>query len=293
MNAPRPGWRAALATWRGHWREYGAEALGLGLFMMSASGFATLLEHPASPARHALPDPTARRALMGLAMGATAVALVHSPWGRRSGAHLNPSVTLAFWRLGRVRTADLAGYALAQFAGASLGMRVMAALLGPALAHPAVDWVVTRPGAPGPLVATLGESAIAFLTMSAVLHLSEHPRAARWVGLAAGGLVALWITIEAPLSGMSMNPARTFGSALAANDWTAWWVYVVGPPLGMLAATELFLVSLARRGATARGCAKLDHSPRVPCIFCGQGEPARVTPGTSGAPVPLSTVRRP
>lgn len=286
--------RDVLATWRAHLPEYAAEALGLGLFMVSASAFATLLEHPASPARHALPDATVRRVLMGVAMGSTAVALIHSPWGRRSGAHLNPSVTFAFWRLGRVRAADLAGYAAGQFAGATLAMSAMNALMGAALADPAVHWVVTRPGPAGSFVAAIGESLVAFVTLSTVLHLSDAPRASRWTGAAAGTLVALWISIEAPISGMSMNPARTFGSAFAAHDWTAWWVYVVAPPLGMLAATELYLVLRHRRADAPHGCAKLDHAPNVPCIFCGQGlATSRDSSGTSAAPASLSAVRQP
>jgi len=88
---------------RGHWPEYLTEAAGLGLFMLSACVFTTLLEYPGSPAHQAIADPFLRRVLIGIAMGLTAVGLIYSPWGQRSGAHLNPSVTLAFWRLGKVQ----------------------------------------------------------------------------------------------------------------------------------------------------------------------------------------------
>ena len=89
-----------------HWREYLIEAAGLGLFMVSAAAMTTLLEHPASPVRLALPDPILRRILMGLAMGLTAASLIYSPWGRRSGAHFNPAVTLTVLRLGKVSRRD-------------------------------------------------------------------------------------------------------------------------------------------------------------------------------------------
>lgn len=286
--------RHVLTTWRAHLPEYAAEAFGLGLFMVSASAFAALLEHPASPARQTLPDATIRRVLMGVAMGSTAVALIHSPWGRRSGAHLNPSVTLAFWRLGRVPAADLVGYVAAQFAGAALAMSAMNAVLGAALADPAVHWVVTKPGPAGAFAAAIGEALVAFLTLSAVLHLSDAPRGSRWTGAVVGVLVALWIALEAPISGMSMNPARTFGSAFVAHDWTAWWVYVMAPPFGMLAATELYRVVRQRRTNARHGCAKLDHAPNVPCIFCGQDPGMSRRPaGTSAAPASLSSVRQP
>ena len=98
-----PDYIRALAT---HWPEYLMEAVGLGLFMISACAFTVLLEHPASPVRQALSDPWLRRLLIGIAMGLTAVLLIYSPLGKRSGAHLNPAVTLTFWRLGKIETWD-------------------------------------------------------------------------------------------------------------------------------------------------------------------------------------------
>jgi len=92
---------------RHHWPEYVIEAAGLGLFMVSAFMFGALLEHPASLAHQAIPDPLARRFLMGLAMGATAVGIIYSPWGKQSGAHINPSVTLTFLRLGKIKCSTL------------------------------------------------------------------------------------------------------------------------------------------------------------------------------------------
>jgi aquaporin Z len=113
-----------------HWPEYLMEALGLGLFMMSAGGFATLLWAEGSPVRAAVPSDLARRAVMGVAMGLTAVVNIYSPWGRRSGAHLNPATTLTFWRLGKVSGRDAVFYVAAQFAGGTIGVYYICALLG-------------------------------------------------------------------------------------------------------------------------------------------------------------------
>ena len=85
-----------------HWPEYLIEATCLGLFMVSAFTFGTILEHPDSPLHQAIPNPTLRRLLMGLAMGGTAIAIIYSPWGKQSGAHINPSITLTFFRLGKI-----------------------------------------------------------------------------------------------------------------------------------------------------------------------------------------------
>lgn len=247
---------------RQHWPEAAAEALGLGLFMVSACAFAVLLEHRSSPLRAALP-PSARRILMGLAMGLTAVGLVHSPWGRRSGAHLNPAVTLTFAALGKLRREVAVLYAVAQAAGGLAGVLLASAVLGPALADPSTRYALTQPGRGGPGAAFAAEVAISFGLMVAVLALSRS-RFARYTGIAAGLLLWLFIAVEAPVSGTSMNPARSLGSALVAQDFRALWIYLVAPPLGMLGAAA------ALASGRARGCAKLDHShPR--CLFCGKG----------------------
>lgn len=258
---------------RRHWPEYVIEATLLALFMLSASTFAVLLEHPSSPLRAQLDDTLLRRALMGLAMGLTAVALIYSRLGKRSGAHMNPAVTLTFLSLGKVTRGDATFYVLSQFIGGLAGMFVASRLLGAALADPTVDFVVTRPGAGGPWVAFLAEVAISFVLMSVVLWSSSTPRLERFTGLFAGALVATYITLEAPLSGMSLNPARTFGSAVPARSWEAWWVYALAPLTGMLGA------AIARRlvlRAPAEHCAKLHHSNKERCIFCGanSGHPA-------------------
>ena len=247
-----------------HWREYVAEAMALGIFMISAALFTTILEHYRSPLPSLVPDSFTRRALMGVAMGLTAVGLIYSPWGRRSGAHFNPATTLTFWRLGKIAPADAALYALAQSAGGIAGVLVAAALVGPPLGAPDVLYVATLPGAVGPAGAFVAEVAIAFGLMSVVLRASNTPRLARFTGLFAGALVAAYITLEAPLSGMSMNPARSLASALPARTWPTLWIYVLAPPLGMLLAAELYV---RRRGLAAVFCAKLHHDTSHRCIF--------------------------
>jgi aquaporin Z len=251
---------------RSHWPEYVIEATLLALFMLSASTFAVLLEHPVSPLRAQLVDPLLRRALMGTAMGLTAIALIYSRAGKRSGAHMNPAVTLTFLSLGKVARADAAFYVLSHFAGGLAGMFVASRVLGTTLADPSVDFVVTRPGPGGAWIAFVAELAISFVLMSVVLWSASSPRLERFTGVFAGALVATYITLEAPLSGMSMNPARTFGSAVPASTWSAWWVYAVAPLTGMLGA------ALVRRfvlRAPAAHCAKLHHSNEERCIFCG------------------------
>jgi aquaporin Z len=252
------------AAWRAHWPEYVIEGALLGAFMVSACFFCVLLEHPSSPVRQALPSALLRRALMGLAMGGTAVAIIYSPWGKRSGAHINPATTLTFLRLGRVAGADALSYALAQCAGAVAGVLFAALVLSDAAGHPSVNFAATVPGERGPATAFLAEVAIAFVLMTVVLAFSSAPRRNRYTGLAAGACVALFIAFEAPLSGMSMNPARSLGSAVSAMTWSSLWIYFAAPPIGMLLAAEA-RVRLSR-GAPAL-CAKLHHENSERCIF--------------------------
>src|SRR5512138_2585770 len=134
---------------RFHWPEYLIEAGALGCFMISACVFGTLLGHPGSPVVNAVPSPFERRMMMGALMGLTAIAIIHSPWGRRSGAQMNPVLTLTFFRLGRSAPHDAAAYVAAQFIGGALGVMVAGAFLGTALAAPGVMYVVTEPGALG------------------------------------------------------------------------------------------------------------------------------------------------
>jgi aquaporin Z len=253
-----------LHTLKQHWPEYLIEAAGLGLFMLSACAFGTLLEHPGSPVRQAIGDPLARRVLMGLAMALTGVAIVYSPWGKRSGAHINPAVTLTFYRLGKIAGWDAAFYMLFQFAGGVLGTMLAAISIGQALGHPSVNYVATLPGARGVAVAFAAEVAITFILMTVILQVSNRMSIARYTGLFAASLVMTYISLEAPLSGMSMNPARSFGSATFALTWQTLWLYFSAPPLGMLLAAEVFV---RWKGARAVLCAKLHHHNEQRCIF--------------------------
>lgn len=259
----------AAKTLREHWPEYLIEAWALAMFMISAGIVTAAFEAPASPLHAALPNADLRRALIGIAMGLTAIALIHSPWGQRSGAHMNPAVTLTFWRLGKVARWDAVFYVAAQFMGGTLGVLLVTVLLGVAFTAPPVSYVVTVPGDAGIGVAFAAELAISTLLMAMVLTISNSTRHARWTGLCAGLLVATFITVEAPLSGMSMNPARSFASAWPAGIWTAFWIYLVAPVLGMQAAALWH-----RRRGTRAACAKLLHPDNQRCIHCGH-EPVR------------------
>jgi aquaporin Z len=253
---------------RHHWPEYLMEAAGLGIFMISAGIFATLLEYPQSPVHQVISNPLVRRFLMGCAMGLTAAAIIYSPWGQQSGAHLNPAVTLTFLRLGKVALPDAVFYILAQFAGGVMGVFLVTLILGNLFTKPPVLYVATLPGSAGVTIAFFAELIISFGLMIMVLFTTNFQRLSRFTGGFAGVLLMVYITFESPLSGMSINPARTFASALPAGLWMALWVYFTAPVLGMLSASFAYQLI---RSKTSVKCAKLNHYTTRRCIFCGYG----------------------
>ena len=177
--------------------------------------------------------------------------------GAVSGAHLNPGVSLAFALRGDFPWRRVPGYIIVQLIGATL-----AALF--------LRWVfgnVEHLGAtlPGPgyqnWQALLMEIVLTALLVSVILGTAS---AAQNVGaiaaLGVGGYIALAGLWAAPVSGVSMNPARSFGPALASGYWTSYWVYVVGPITGMLIAVGFAYVLRGRGGdviARAAGSGRL------------------------------------
>lgn len=247
-----------------HWPEYLSEALLLATFMLSACVAVFVLEHPASPLSRHLQPAWRRRVVIGVLMGLTAIALIDSPLGRRSGAHMNPATTLTFLVLGKIDHWNAVFYILAQFAGGLAGVAAASAAMGRGVRHRSVNYAATQPGPRGVRAAWLAEFIIAFGMMAMVLLSTNYAGTAPYTGVFAGVLIALYIAVEAPFSGMSMNPARTLGSAVHARAFNGLWVYFTAPPLAMLAAAGLYT---AVAGTGHVYCAKLNHKSRAPCIF--------------------------
>src|SRR5204863_7303187 len=168
-----------LGSLRVHWPEYLMEAGLLGAFMVSACIFGALYEFPHSPVRQAITSQFFRRMLMGTSMGLTAITIIYSPWGKQSGAHMNPSVTLTFFRLGKISGWDAVFYVLFQFIGGVTGVLLVAGALGRLIANPAVSYVVTVPGAGGRAPAFAAEAMISFVLFTVILAVSNHPRLSR------------------------------------------------------------------------------------------------------------------
>jgi aquaporin Z len=253
--------RTALRT---HWDVYLMEAAELGFFMLAACTFATLIFVPQSPVGRLLPDLNLKRIAMGIAMAATAIIIIHSPFGKRSGAHFNPAVTITYYWIRKISGWDAFFYVVAHFLGGLAGMLTANAMFGRYLADPAVRYIVTVPGAHGVLAAFVAEFLMAVLLMTIVLRSSNHPRWAPYTGYLVGLLVVLYIALFSAISGFSINPARTVSAGFVARIWTGVWIYFTAPLMGMVVAAEFYL---RRFGLDRIYCAKLLHTSDVPCPF--------------------------
>lgn len=240
------------------------EGAALGLFMLVACATTTLLDYPGASLQVTLSSPAWKRGFAAIVMAATAICLMRSPWGQQSGAHLNPAVSMTFCLLGRMSFARATAYSVSHFVGASAGVALAGYLIGSPLAHPDVAYAATKPGPAGEWFAFVAETLIAFTMMTVVLWTGNSKRWSKWTPYYAASLVGLFIFFESPYSGMSLNPARSFGSAVFAQSWDSFWLYALAPLIGMFSAAALYT---ALPGAHRVYCAKLHHHNARRCLF--------------------------
>lgn len=231
------------ASYKKNWKHYLQEALGLAIFMISACFFGALLEARSSTIHQLITNQLVRTICMGVLMGSTALLIFYSPLTAPSGSHINPAVTFTFLRLDKMCPWDALFFILFQVAGGTVAVYGMQLLMGNLLTDPPVQSVVTVPGKYGTVPALLMEFAIAFVTMSVVLFTSDNHKLKKYTRIFAGCLVCTWVIVAGPISGFGMNPARSFASALPADIWTAFWIYLIIPFIGMLCAAEVHLLS--------------------------------------------------
>jgi aquaporin Z len=191
--------------------------------------------------------------LAGILMGSTALFIFYSPLTSPSGSHINPAVTLSFLRLGRICPRDALFYIIFQFAGGLMAVYGMGFLMGESLKRPPVNYVTTVPGRYGIWPAAGIEFGIAVIMMSMVLFTSDNQYLKKYTRYIAACFVCLYVIIAGPVSGFGMNPARSLASALPAQIWTSFWIYMLVPVIGMLSAAELYLlIHRTKRAGTAR-----------------------------------------
>jgi aquaporin Z len=167
--------------------------------------------------------------------------------GSVSGAHLNPAVSMAFAMRGNFPWRRVPAYVLAQLAGAALATLVLWALVGKQGSAG-----LTLPG-PGISTSTalLWEALLTTGLVSVILGTASGAQQLGPIAaIAVGGYIALAGLFGAPVSGASMNPARSLGPALVLGDWTSWWAYLLGPALGAVLAVGIAFILRGPGGGT-------------------------------------------
>ena len=228
----------------GLWRRSLAE--GIGTFFLVLAGCGAIVADASS----------------GGALGSVGIALVFglvvmamiSATGHLSGAHLNPAVTVAFALTRHFPLRDVAGYVIAQTAG---GIAAALLLLAAWPDRPA-DLGATVPSV-GVVTALAYEVALTAALMFVIISVATDVRA--WgsgAALAIGATVALDAMFGGPVTGASMNPARSLGPALAAGEWQNFWLYILGPVLGAAAGALSYQLV---RGEPVRPAEGLGHHP--------------------------------
>lgn len=240
------------------------EVAELATLMLAVCAAGALLYSYHSPLSKLNLSMTVRSALMGMAIAGATFMIIRSPFGRRSGAHFNPALTLAYYSIRRVHRWDALSYIAAQFIGGAGGVFLAHQIFGANLSNFPVQYVVTLPGRYGSAVSFFAELVMSFVLMEVVLISSNHRRLSELSPFFVASTTVLYFTFFSSVSAYSLNPARSFSSALFAHIWQGLWIYFVAPSLGMVIAAVLYQKLL---GPDRIYCAKVFHDLQSICPF--------------------------
>jgi glycerol uptake facilitator-like aquaporin len=209
------------------WAAEGAATL---LMLLSMTVLFRYLAHPQTWLAGQLASHGARLLADALVSGAVVAALIASPLGRRSGAHMNPAVTVMLWLAGRMPAAQVPPYLAVQLAGSVLGTALGRALLGTPLAHPQVRYALLNPPVSQPpvLIGT-GEAVATAVLLAIMLRVVRNPELEEVAPATVGTTLTVLIILTASTTGGSLNPARQFGPWLMAGAPGPIWPYLAGP----------------------------------------------------------------
>ena len=231
------------------WPVFRAELVGTAVLVLVGLSVVILMFAAGSPIPGVLPSEGLRRLITGFLFGTTGALIALSPVGKRSGAHINPIVTLAFRLMGKLDLPTSLGYVAAQLAGAILGSVPLLAwgALGRSVAFGA-----TVPGEGYGVGAVLsGEVVTTFVMVTLLCVFLGFRRIRPFTPAIFPILYAVMVYAEAPISGTSTNPARSLGPAVVSGHWDGWWIYWVGPVIGSVAACAA-CSALAKRITVAK-----------------------------------------
>ena len=255
-----------------HWQEYLAELLGTAFLIFVGLSAVTFDFGKGLPMEHLIPNHSFRLLITGLIFAGSGSLVAISPLGKLSGAHINPAVSLAFWAKGKMELRDLGGYIVGQFVGAFIGAAFLVLVWGDYAAS--VDNGMTLPGKDYSLWDVfLVEMGMTFLLVFSIFIFVSSHRLMSWTPLMTWLLIAIMVWWGAPVSGTSINPARSIGPAVVSWSWQAQWLYCIAPLLGAMLAVVVYHFLSINRCQILTG--KLFHVPHYRCIFKNVSAPHR------------------
>jgi aquaporin Z len=228
------------------------EVLGLFFFMFNAAVATTVLEHPRSLVHLAVEEAVLRRGILGIWMALVIYAIIKGPFGAFTGAHINPSVTLAFWKNGNIKRPQAIFYICLQFLAGIFAAWFNLKVIGSAFTEPKVNYATTMPGPAGVAIAFVAEFVITAILMFVILVLSHSSRHKNKLGWIVSLILLIYLVVETPLSGMSLNPARSLGPAIISGKWTAVWLYFAAPVSGAIIAQQIYQTMKKKGWFTSR-----------------------------------------
>ena len=173
---------------------------------------------------------------VALAHGLVLVA-VAAAYGPISGAHINPAVTIALWFGRQIKAAEAVAYIVVQVLGGIAGGYALRFVLGGAGSGLGATNLA---GSVSPLQGVAVEAVLTFFLVNTIYNTAVSGKAGNHAPVAIGLTLAFCILMGGPLTGASLNPARTLGPAIVTGNYADLWVYLVGPVIGGLVATLLY-----------------------------------------------------
>jgi len=217
---------------RFQWRIYFAEFLGTAILLLLGLSLVIFMFGEGSPVAQLIPNFKLRQTITGFLFGAVGMSIALSPIGRVSGAHINPVVTLGFRLMGKLDMRTTLGYIISQLAGAVIGCLPL--LLWGSLGQ-SVAYGATLPGTDySTMTVMFGEIITTFGLIAGLCIFLGFRKIRRFTPFMIPFLYGIMVPLEASISGTSTNPARTIGPAVISGQWEDWWIYWVGPIIGML-----------------------------------------------------------
>jgi aquaporin Z len=228
---------------------FASEFFGTALLLMAGLSIVIFMFGTGSPMALLIPAVKVRQAITGFLFGSIGASIALSPIGKVSGAHINPAVTMVFWLFRKIEGRLAITYVLAQLTGAIIGCLPL--LIWGQMGR-SIHYGGTFPGEGYSIQTVLLGEVITTFTMVTLLVLFIGFRQIRqFTPYMFPVLYAIMVPLEADISGISTNPARSLGPAVLSGQWTGWWIYWIGPLAGALMAS-LACSLLAKRITIAK-----------------------------------------